>query len=138
MTKIFLTTGAINLQVAISEAIETELVLQNFQEHLPIPHTSEYLIYSDKEMFEEISRKELRKRIEKILSTLTPREEKVIRLRFGLNEGQARTLEDVAKIFGLPNPSTEGKERIRLIEAKALRKLHHPSRSKSIKDFLED
>ncbi len=65
------------------------------------------------------------------LDTLTPREEKVLRLRFGLDDGKARTLEEVGREFNVT------RERIRQIEAKALRKLRHPSRSKKLKDFLE-
>ncbi len=66
-----------------------------------------------------------------VLSTLTPREEMVLRLRFGLVDGRARTLEEVGGVFNVT------RERIRQIEAKALRKLRHPSRSKKLKDFLE-
>ena len=66
-----------------------------------------------------------------VLSTLTPREEKVLRLRFGLDDGRARTLEEVGKEFNVT------RERIRQIEAKALRKLRHPSRSRKLKDYLE-
>jgi len=73
----------------------------------------------------------LKEQLEEVLSTLTPREEKVLRLRFGLEDGRARTLEEVGQEFGVT------RERIRQIEAKALRKLRHPSRSKKLKDFLE-
>src|SRR5690554_2372087 len=73
----------------------------------------------------------LREQLEGVLDTLTPREEKVLRLRFGLDDGRARTLEEVGQVFGVT------RERIRQIEAKALRKLRHPSRSKKLKDFLE-
>ncbi len=66
-----------------------------------------------------------------VLETLTPREQEVLILRFGLNDGKARTLEEVGNIFNLT------RERIRQIESKALRKLRHPNRSKKIKDFLE-
>jgi RNA polymerase primary sigma factor len=66
-----------------------------------------------------------------VLDTLTEREEQVLRLRFGLDDGRTRTLEEVGKVFGVT------RERIRQIEAKALRKLRHPSRSKRLKDFLE-
>lgn len=66
-----------------------------------------------------------------VLNTLTPREEKVLRLRYGLDDGRPRTLEEVGKEFNVT------RERIRQIEAKALRKLRHPSRSKRLKDFLE-
>ena len=67
-----------------------------------------------------------------VLDTLTDREQKVLRLRFGLDDGRARTLEEVGKEFSVT------RERIRQIEAKALRKLRHPSRSRKLKDFLED
>ncbi|GAA0369778.1 RNA polymerase sigma factor RpoD [Alkalibacterium iburiense] len=73
----------------------------------------------------------LKAELEDVLDTLTDREENVLRLRFGLDDGRQRTLEDVGKVFGVT------RERIRQIEAKALRKLRHPSRSKQLKDFLE-
>ncbi len=73
----------------------------------------------------------LREQLVEVLETLTPREQKVLRLRFGLDDGRARTLEEVGKEFEVT------RERIRQIEAKALRKLRHPSRSKKLKDFLE-
>jgi RNA polymerase primary sigma factor len=73
----------------------------------------------------------LKEQLIDVLDTLTPREEKVLRLRFGLDDGRARTLEEVGKEFQVT------RERIRQIEAKALRKLRHPSRSKKLKDYLE-
>ncbi|CAJ1228085.1 RNA polymerase sigma factor RpoD [Lactiplantibacillus xiangfangensis] len=73
----------------------------------------------------------LKEQLEGVLDTLTDREENVLRLRFGLDDGRTRTLEEVGKVFGVT------RERIRQIEAKALRKLRHPSRSKQLKDFLE-
>lgn len=73
----------------------------------------------------------LREQLIDVLDTLTPREQKVLRLRFGLDDGRARTLEEVGREFEVT------RERIRQIEAKALRKLRHPSRSKKLKDFLE-
>ncbi len=73
----------------------------------------------------------LKEQLEDVLKTLTEREEKVLRLRFGLDDGRSRTLEEVGQHFGVT------RERIRQIEAKALRKLRHPSRSKKLKDFLE-
>ena len=73
----------------------------------------------------------LKEQLSGVLSTLTPREEKVLRLRFGLEDGRSRTLEEVGKEFNVT------RERIRQIEAKALRKLRHPSRSKKLKDFLD-
>ena len=69
----------------------------------------------------------LKEQLSDVLSTLTPREEKVIRLRFGLDDGRPRTLEEVGDVFEVT------RERIRQIEAKALRKLRHPSRSKKLK-----
>ena len=72
----------------------------------------------------------LREQLDEIIETLTPREAKVLRLRFGLEDGKARTLEEVGKEFDVT------RERIRQIEAKALRKLRHPSRSKKLKDYM--
>lgn len=73
----------------------------------------------------------LKEHIDSVLSTLNPRERRVLKLRFGLEDGRSRTLEEVGKEFGVT------RERIRQIEAKALRKLRHPSRSKRLKDYLE-
>lgn len=73
----------------------------------------------------------LKEQLEDVLDTLTDREEHVLRLRFGLDDGNIRTLEQVGQVFGVT------RERIRQIEAKALRRLRHPSRSKQLKDFLE-
>ena len=73
----------------------------------------------------------LREHLLEVLHTLTPREEAVLKLRFGLEDGRPRTLEEVGKVFDIT------RERIRQIEAKALRKLRHPSRSKKLKDYLE-
>ena len=73
----------------------------------------------------------LKEQLEDVLGTLTPREKNVLRLRFGLEDGRARTLEEVGKSFNVT------RERIRQIEAKALRKLRHPARSKKLKDFLD-
>ena len=73
----------------------------------------------------------LKEQLVDVLSSLTPREEKVLRLRFGLDDGRARTLEEVGREFQVT------RERIRQIEAKALRKLRHPSRSKKLKDYLD-
>ena len=74
----------------------------------------------------------LKEQLVEVLKTLTPREEKVLKLRFGLDDGRQRTLEEVGKEFNVT------RERIRQIEAKALRKLRHPSRSKKLRDYLED
>ncbi len=73
----------------------------------------------------------LKEQLEDVLDTLTPREQKVLRLRFGLDDGRTRTLEEVGQVFGVT------RERIRQIEAKALRKLRHPMRSKRLKDYLD-
>ena len=74
----------------------------------------------------------LKKELADVLESLTDREERVLRLRFGLDDGHPRTLEEVGKEFGVT------RERIRQIEAKALRKLRHPSRSRRLKDFMEE
>ena len=79
---------------------------------------------------EEASYTLLREQLEEVLSTLTPREEQVLRMRFGLTDGKPHTLEEVGKEFDVT------RERIRQIESKALRKLRHPSRSKKLRDFL--
>jgi len=79
---------------------------------------------------EEASFAMLREQLDDVLTTLTDREQKVLRLRFGLDDGRARTLEEVGQRFGVT------RERIRQIEAKTLRKLRHPSRSKKLKDYL--
>jgi RNA polymerase primary sigma factor len=73
----------------------------------------------------------LKEQLVEVLSTLTDREQEVLRLRFGLDDGRARTLEEVGQQFKVT------RERIRQIEAKALRKLRHPNRSKRLRDYLE-
>ena len=73
----------------------------------------------------------LKEQLDEVLDTLTEREQKVLRLRFGMNDGRARTLEEVGREFDVT------RERIRQIEAKALRKLRHPSRSRKLRDYLD-
>lgn len=81
---------------------------------------------------DEAGRQMLRQELESVLQSLTPREAKVVEMRFGLLDGRARTLEEVGAEFGVT------RERVRQIESKALRKLRHPSRSKRLRDYLED
>ena len=80
---------------------------------------------------DSVASKMLKEQLLGVLDTLTPREQMVLRLRYGVDDGKPRTLEEVGKVFNVT------RERIRQIEAKALRKLRHPSRSKKLKDFLE-
>ena len=80
---------------------------------------------------EAASHQLLKEQVQEVVASLTPREQKVLILRFGLEDGRSRTLEEVGREFNVT------RERIRQIEAKALRKLRHPSRSKKLKDYLE-
>ena len=113
----YLSTASLNVPVGEDES--TELM-----EFVPI---------EDEQTVEDIIvMGNLREKIGEVLLTLTSREQKVLRLRFGLDDGRARTLEEVGKEFHVT------RERIRQIEAKALRKLRHPSRSRKLKAFLED
>jgi RNA polymerase primary sigma factor len=77
------------------------------------------------------SKKELKEQMDDVLDTLTEREKKVLRLRFGIGDGYPRTLEEVGAVFKVT------RERVRQIEAKALRKLKHPSRSRKLRSFLD-
>ena len=107
----------VSLETPIGE--EEDSHLGDFVEDLDSPAPSESASYSL-----------LREQLCNVLNTLTPREAQVIKLRFGLEDGRSRTLEEVGKQFNIT------RERIRQIEAKALRKLRHPSRSKTLKDYL--
>ena len=109
----------VSLETPIGE--EEDSHLGDFVEDMDSPAPSESASYSL-----------LREQLCNILHTLTPREEQVIKLRFGLEDGRPRTLEEVGKKFEIT------RERIRQIEAKALRKLRHPSRSKTLKDYLSN
>ena len=86
---------------------------------------------SDSKLRTRLNAYNVREQLKEVLGTLTEREQKVLRLRFGLDDGRARTLEEVGKEFNVT------RERIRQIEAKALRKLRHPSRSRKLKDYLD-
>ena len=109
----------VSLETPIGEEEDSHL-----GDFIPDGHTMGPEEYATVEMLKE--------ELNNVLSTLTEREEKVLRLRFGLDDGQCRTLEEVGQIFGVT------RERIRQIEAKALRKLKHPSRSRKLKDFLTE
>jgi DNA-directed RNA polymerase sigma subunit (sigma70/sigma32) len=141
MTNIYVITERENLRTrnltkAISDTMETALVLEGFQDSMPANHLKESLSYSDEYIFEKICVDLLRQQLENALSTLTPIEESVIRLRFGLDDNQPKTLETVGKILNLSSSTREGREKARQIEAKALRKLRHPSRKKLFVDYL--
>ncbi|AMB99812.1 RNA polymerase subunit sigma [Aerococcus urinaehominis] len=109
----------VSLETPIGEEDDSHLgdFIEDQDATSPVEHTSQEL---------------LKEQLNEVLDTLTDREENVLRLRFGLEDGQSKTLEQVGQQFGVT------RERIRQIEAKALRKLRHPSRSKQLKDFLED
>ena len=109
----------VSLETPIGEEEDSHL-----GDFIPDGHTMGPEEYATVEMLKE--------ELNNVLSTLTEREEKVLRLRFGLDDGQCRTLEEVGQIFGVT------RERIRQIESKALRKLKHPSRSRKLKDFLTE
>lgn len=94
-------------------------------------HLGDFIPSTEKQPLESASEGLLKEDIGRVLSTLSPREAKVIELRFGLKDGRARTLEEVGREFNVT------RERIRQIEAKALRKLRHPTRAKNLRDYLE-
>ncbi len=108
----------VSLETPIGE--EEDSHLGDFIQDDNVPHPAEAAAFTL-----------LQEQLEQVLVTLTDREQKVLRLRFGLDDGRARTLEEVGKEFNVT------RERIRQIEAKALRKLRHPSRSRKLKDYLE-
>ncbi len=82
-------------------------------------------------LVDAVSKELLKEQIDEVLSSLTPRQRRIIQLRFGLEDGRSRTLEEISQEFELT------RERIRQIEAKALKRLRHPSRSRKLKDYLE-
>ena len=108
----------VSLETPIGEEEDSHLGDFIQDENVPVPA-------------EAAARMLLKEQLDEVLDTLTEREQKVLRLRFGMNDGRARTLEEVGKEFDVT------RERIRQIEAKALRKLRHPSRSRKLRDFLD-
>ena len=110
-----------------------ELGAVNFNNMIPVNENNYSLVDLNKETLtiaELKYQKLLREQLEEVMKTLTPREAKVLKLRFGLEDGKSRTLAEVGREFNVT------RERIRQIEAKALRKLRHPSRSKKLKDYM--
>ena len=112
-------TNIISLDMPVNE--ESDSLLRDFVEDTNFPDPAEAASFVL-----------LKETIEDVLQTLKPREREVLTLRFGLEDGHERTLEEIGQIFNVT------RERIRQIEAKALRKLRHPARSKNLKDFMED
>ena len=128
-------TGDSTTEEAIA-AVQDELNLYtegNFSTHivLKLYPEAEYDRVIEEKLAEAAAQQLLSEQLNEVLHTLTPREEQVLKLRFGLLDGRPRTLEEVGREFHIT------RERIRQIEAKALRKLRHPSRSKRLKDYLE-
>lgn len=108
----------VSLETPIGEEEDSHLGDFIQDDHIPVP-------------VEQATATLLKEQIDEVLDTLTDRERNVLRLRFGLDDGRSRTLEEVGKEFKVT------RERIRQIEAKALRKLRHPSRSKKLRDYLD-
>lgn len=117
--------GLFDHRVAYLEEQHIIRLTEGRRAHLLPPHIT------DDELVKEADRAILKTRVAEVITTLTPREQKVIELRFGLEDGISHSTENVGRQFGL------SRERIRQIEAKALLKLRHPSRSRKLKDFLE-
>ena len=119
------------IEVGVDEAGRGCLAGDVYAAAVVLPDGFSNELLNDSKQLTEKQREQLREVIERELHTLTPREEMVIKLRFGLEDGRPRTLEEVGRQFQIT------RERIRQIEAKALRKLRHPSRSKKLRDFLD-
>lgn len=111
--------GAVSLETPVGEEEDAHLedFIQDEEAGVPV---------------DEAGRQLLRRELMNVLKSLTPREERVIALRFGLEDGRARTLEELGREFNVT------RERVRQIEAKALRKLRHPSRAKRLRDYLDE
>ena len=112
-------THLVSLETPIGEEEDSHLGDFIQDEHIPVPA-------------DEAAHTLLREQLEKVMDTLSEREQKVLALRFGLEDGKPHTLEEVGREFQVT------RERIRQIEAKALRKLRHPTRSRKLRDFLEE
>ena len=115
------------------EQMEYRYILSRMLERVPdiMDKREGSVIYDALAPADAASMSLLKEQLADVLKTLTPREAKVLSLRFGLDDGNPKTLEEVGKVFNVT------RERIRQIEAKALRKLRHPSRSKKVKDYLD-
>ena len=116
-----------DLDLPIDVPVNEEVSENNKKFYMALIQT----IFVHKISIDNMDASKLRKAIAEVLSTLSPRERDILRIRFGMDDGRMRTLEEVGQLFGVT------RERIRQVEAKALRKLRHPNRSKHLRELIE-